>query len=67
MAASYSIAEIVTQQHTTETKRIEAAQELARVTMAYYQELVRLGYDAGAAKQLTAVMVGGMGGDHSAT
>ena len=62
MAAGYSLSEIVTQKHTTDAKRDEAARELARVAVAFYHEIRKLEYDAGAARQLTAVMLAGISG-----
>jgi hypothetical protein len=63
---SYSLSEIVTQKHTTDAKRMEAAQELALIAVAFYFQLRKLEYDASAARQLTAVMVAGISGGKSA-
>lgn len=66
MATSYSLSEIVTQKHTTDAKRQEAARELAIMAVSFYVQLRKLDYDAGAARQLTAVMVAGISGGKSA-
>lgn len=58
---AYSVAGVITEKHATDTKRIEAAQEAATLAITYYRKLVELGYDAGAARQLTAVWVGSLG------